>query len=116
MMVIDEDMRRRGWHQAESEEVAAREVCGGPGGWALRVFDWGVGLDGCESRGVGLRHPGGAELRLGLITTRIGLGRGFRWKAVAPPGSGWWCFEVKLDVFSVGVRFWHDEGEASHLS
>lgn len=115
-MEIDAEMRRRGWHEAESPDVAAREVCGGPGGWALRVFDWGVGLDCCESRGVSLRHPGGAELRVGLITNGSGLGQLFRWKAVTPPGSGWWCFEIKCDVFSVGVRFWKDEGEASYLS
>ena len=113
-MVIDEGMRRRGWY-AWPDGAGYRDlvtVCG----WRLRAFDFGVGLQRQERRGLELWHPLGWAFRLGVFTSArlppLGKVR-LKWPQV---GSGYWVLILSCDVFAFNVRGWHDGGEASYLS
>jgi hypothetical protein len=113
-MIVSREMQRRGWY-AWPDGVGYRDlvtVCG----WRLRAFDFGVGLEPVERRGLELWHPRGWAFRLGLFLEpkvpslfRVRL----RWPQ---QGSGYWVLMVSFDVVAFNVRGWHDGGEASYLS
>jgi hypothetical protein len=109
---VTPEMRAAGWSVNE-EGLGVRTLLSG-GGWALRELDSGVGLVPSELRGLSLLM-GAVELRVGVMPDRR-LRRWVRFVGGWPVGSGWIKAILGVDVFAVGVRFWHDEGEASYLS